>query len=543
MNDHHFIGIDVGTGSARAAVFDAHGQRLGMAVNDIKTWRPQQDFVQQSTVNIWSAVCMATKKAVVEASIKPGTVRGIGIDATCSLAVVDHARNPVSIDPDADPQQDVIVWMDHRATPQADFINSTGHEVLQYVGGRVSPEMQMPKLLWLKQNMPKAWASAAYFFDLPDYLTWRCTGSTTRSLCTTVCKWTYLGHKALENGIGWQRDFLQQIGLHDLTDNNHARIGTHVEPMGQPLADGLTQQAAQDLGLEPNTAVSVSVIDAHAGGIGLLGGDTSLNQQLALIGGTSSCHMAISDQPRFVEGIWGPYYSAMIPQMWLNEGGQSATGALIDRIVFGHAASAQAQQRADQKNQSVYAFLNNRLTEIAADQPIDFLTRDLHVDPDFHGNRSPHADPTLRGIITGLRLEQDIDQLATLYLATLQAVALGTRHIIDRLNQAGYAINTLRVCGGGTKNPVFLQQHANATGCRLELPAEPEAVLLGSAILGSVAAGTYPSVHEAMNKMTQPGTTINPNLETQAFYQAKYQVFHKLHELQHAVRQIMNPTL
>ena len=78
-------------------------------------------------------------------------------------------------------------------------------------------------------------------------------------------------------------------------------------------------------------------------------------------------------------------------------------------------------------------------------------------------------------MISGLTLGETVDDLARLYLATVQAVAYGTRHIIDTLNGAGYSIETIFACGGGTKNPVFLREHADACGCRIVLPREPEA--------------------------------------------------------------------
>lgn len=477
-----------------------------------------------------------------EAGVNPGDVVGVGIDATCSLVVVDEDGGPVSIDPDGEAEQDVVVWMCHRATAEAQEINAGDYEVLQYVGGQVSPEMQTPKLLWLKRHLPEAWAQAKHFFDLPDYLTWRCTRDATRSLCSTVCKWTYLGHR---ESSGWDRRYFESIGLGDLADEGFARIGTRVQPMAQPLGEGLTAAAAADLGLNPGTAVGVSIIDAHAGGVGLLGGGEKdseagcFNRSLALIGGTSSCHMAVSPRERFVPGVWGPYYSAMIPGFWLNEGGQSATGALVDRIVFGHASSGEAKAFADQAGVSVYELLNDRLKDLAQGQFIDHLTRDLHVDPDFHGNRSPHADPTLRGTIAGLRLEQSLDDLALLYLATVQAVAYGTRHIIEQLNQHGYAIDTLAICGGGTKNPVFMQQHANATGCTLQLGREPEAVLLGSAMLGSVAAGAHADLPAAMSAMSEVDLSIQPEAATRDYHNRKYQVFHQMHEDQLVYRGMM----
>lgn len=77
-------------------------------------------------------------------------------------------------------KQNVILWMDHRAQKEADFINEQNHEMLQYVGGKVSLEMQTPKMLWLKNNLPSSWNRAALLFDLPDFLTWKATGSESR---------------------------------------------------------------------------------------------------------------------------------------------------------------------------------------------------------------------------------------------------------------------------------------------------------------------------------------------------------------------------
>lgn len=542
-----YIGVDVGTGSARAGVFDSEGRMLISGSHPIKMWEPQINFVEQSSEDIWQAVCSAVSSAVEEAGIEPEQIKGIGFDATCSMAVVDEQDDPVTISPTGDPERNVIVWMDHRATGEAEQINSTGHRVLDYVGGQVSPEMQSPKLLWLKTHLPDSWQKAAHFFDLPDYLVYRATGETTRSLCTTVCKWTYMAHEASNYGTdGWADDFWVEIGLEGLVDENYRRIGREIRPLGKSVGSGLTSEAAQDLGLTSGTAVAVSAIDAHAGGIGLLGsssgnGDGSLDQRLALIGGTSSCHMAVSEEPRFIDGIWGPYYSAMVPGMWLTEGGQSATGALIDHVIFSHARSEDLQGRAKQTGKTVYELLNEKVDQLS--ESVGFpalLTRDLHVLPYFHGNRSPRADASLRGVISGLRLSDSVDELALLYLATIQAIAHGTRHIIREMNREGYQIETIIATGGGTKNPLFLREHADVTGCEIVLPRESEAVLLGSAMLAAVAGGTYASVREAMEEMSSAGKVIEPSGgRVSAYHDAKHEVFHRMYHDQMAYREGM----
>jgi ribulose kinase len=234
----------------------------------------------------------------------------------------------------------------------------------------------------------------------------------------------------------------------------------------------------------------------------------------------------------------------MLPGLWLTEGGQSATGALIDATVFGHARGVELAASAQQQGTSPYALLNARLEALTQSSGAAFpaqLTRELHVEPDHHGNRSPRADPTLRGMVSGLNLGTDVDALARLYLATIQAIAYGTRHIIEALNQQGYRIDTLLATGGDAKNPVFVREHSDATGCRIVLPAEPEAVLLGSAILGAVAAGDQPSVLSAMSAMSRAGSVVEPSsAAVRAFHDRKYAVFQAMHQHQLEYRRLMS---
>jgi FGGY-family pentulose kinase len=537
-----FLGIDVGTGSVRAALFDSAGARLGLGTHPIQIWRPEEDVVEQSSDDIWRAAGAATRLALKEARLPADAVAGIGFDATCSLVVLGSADRPVSISPSGRDEQNVIVWMDHRATEQAERITAGGHDVLRYIGGTMSPEMQSPKLLWLKERLPGSFNRAEKFLDLPDFLAYRSTGIDVRSLCTTVCKWTYLGHESR-----WDASYFNAIGLEDFAREGFERVGTRVCPMGERIG-GLTAAAAGDLGLAPGIAVGVAIIDAHAGGLGLLGvtleGESlDFDHRLALIGGTSTCHMAVSREPRFIDGVWGPYFSAMIPNWWLTEGGQSATGALIDHVIHTHARSAELRTEAGARGTTVYTLLNERLDRLAAEAGSRAgLTRDLHVYPDFHGNRSPRADATLRGMVSGLRLTDSIDHLALIYLATIQALALGTRHVIDAMNERGYRIDTLIACGGDLKNPVFVQEHADATGCRLVLPREPEAVLLGAAMLGAVAAGAYGSVEQAMAAMSSSSSIVRPVAASAEFYARKYRVFHRMHADQLAYREAMTET-
>ena len=535
------IGVDVGTGSARAGIFDLNGRMRASAVEPIQLWRPKPDYAEQSSDDIWRAVCTVTRACLRESGAVPDSVAGISFDATCSLVALDSADSPVAVNDEGVTERNIIVWMDHRAMAETEEINADGHDVLRYVGGGLSPEMETPKLLWLKRNLPESWAKTAKFLDLADFLTYRASGVFAGSLCTVVCKWTYLGH---ENR--WDREYFRSIGLDDLFETG--RVVNRVLPMGTDLGP-LTGVAAAELGLTPECRVGVGIIDAHAGGLGLLGAvwegkdernPADLESGIALIGGTSNCHMAVSREPKFIEGIWGPYYGAMVPGMWLTEGGQSAAGAAIDHVIADHAHSAKLAAEALEHNVTIYELMNSEVLRIQAEEGRGpEITRDLHILPDFIGNRSPKADPHMRGTIDGISLDQSITSLGLRYYAVIQGVAYGTRDIIQEMNRAGYAINKMFVTGGGTKNPLWLQEHADATGCTLILPREPEAVLLGSAILAATASGLHPDIYAAMQAMSGAGEVIKPRLATARYHDAKFQVFQNLYREQAARRALM----
>ncbi len=537
----YVIGVDVGTASARAGLFDLHGKRLALATEPIQIHRPQPEYAEQSSEDIWRAVCKVVRQVVDEARIHPESVLGIGYDATCSLVVVDKHDQPISISPTGDPQWNIIMWMDHRAIAETEQANAGDYEALRYSGGALSPEMEPPKLAWLKRHKPDTFERAGKFFDLADYLVYRSTGNNLRSECTMGCKWTYLPAEKR-----WDMRLLQDLGIESILEQG--RAGEAILPLGS-AAGTLTPQAASELGLSTNTKVAIGIVDAHAGTIGLLGavwaGEPEprlekLEHAMALIAGTSSCLMALSQQPRFVQGVWGPYYGAVLPNLWMNEGGQSAAGALIDYTLEHHRQYPALELKAEREGISVYEAANRLVDELTRNLPYPaLLTRHLHVLPDHYGNRAPYADPHARGVVDGLTLDTSLHALATLYYATLQALAYNIRDVLRAMSEAGYAIDTIYATGGSVKNRYWLRETADITGCRVVVNREPEAVLLGSAILGAVAAGAYPDIPTAMHAMTAPDFVVEPNPATFEYHATKFTLFRELYQQHRARREVM----
>ena len=534
-----FIGIDVGTGSARAGLFDPTGDLVASAKHPIRIWREDGDIVEQSSQDIWQAVCAAVRAAVEEAGVSPVTVKGLGFAATCSLVVLDPDAGPLPVGPSNDPARNVIVWMDHRALEQTARINATGHPVLKYVGGRISPEMETPKLLWLKENRPDTFSRAGHFFDLADFLSFKATGALERSVSTVTCKWTYLAHQG-----GWDASYFRAIGIGELTADNFARIGSNVVSIATPLGSGLTEDAAQDLGLVAGTPVGASLIDAHAGGVGTIGGLSPEGQvsdptrELAFIMGTSSCTMALTREPAFVDGVWGPYFGAMLPGYWLLEGGQSAFGAALDHLVATHPAIVAVRETAAAAGFAVLDHLEARAIGMAGSlEEAARLARRLSVVPEFLGNRSPEADPNATAIICGLTLGTAPDDLVRLFVAGLCGLCYGTRQIVEANREKGVAFETIVVSGGAARSPLLRRILADATGLKVALPQTLEPVLLGSAMLGAVASGTYCDLKTAAAAMCRRGDVIVPDSGAMtAFHNAKYEAFRLLQQTERRVR-------
>ncbi|KAG8185354.1 hypothetical protein JTE90_005481 [Oedothorax gibbosus] len=541
----YFIGVDVGTQSVRAGLVTCHGEVVEVSSLPIRTSNPFSNMYEQSSDEIW-ALCIQVIKTVTK-NVDNSLIKGIGFDATCSLVALDRDFQSLSVSKTGDTKQNIMLWMDHRATEEASFINSKKNKVLKYVGNIISPEMEPPKLVWLKKNLPNQWAKAGHFFDLPDYLTWKATGSLQRSLCSLGCKWTYV--PGSECG-GWQDDFWTEIGLGDLVEEKYVKIGTDVLLPGEACGNGLSIEAANELGLIPGIPVSASIIDAHSGGLGVLACTASeekvqtLDDRMALISGTSTCHMKISKNPIFTPGVWGPYYSAMVPNYWCSEAGQSAAGSLLDHVINTHSASIALKEEmlANKDSRHITDVLNEYAEELkkSRDLPsVSLLVSDYHVYPDYHGNRSPVANPDMKGMICGLSLSSDREDLVKVYISTVQALAYSTKHIINALEEKGHVIKTLLFCGGLSKNYLYVQLHADIIGLQVIIPETKEPVLVGSAILAASAAKYYHSVEEAMSFMCGKGKLIESCTHDKIFHEKKYKVFLTLLKCQEEVRKIM----
>jgi FGGY-family pentulose kinase len=473
------LGLDVGTQSLRAALVDRSGRTVAYGVAPIDTAYPRPTWAEQQPGEWWSAARTAVRAALDTAGVGPEEVMAVGLDCTaCTVVACDDAGHPL---------YPALLWMDQRSFREAADISATGDPVLRYVSGRVSPEWMLPKALWLKRNQPDVYRSAARIVEGTDWMMHRLTGDWTLSLNHVAVKWNY----ARPDG-GWPLGLLGAVGLEDLP----SKWPTRIVPLGR--GEGrLCRSAAEDLGLARDIPVAQGGIDAY---LGMLGLGATRDGDVAVIVGSSTCHLAQSREGVFGSGAGGCYPDATVEGLYTLEAGQTATGSILDWYRR-HFAGAQRQE-AERRGVHVFEVLDEQAAAVPPG------SEGLVVRDDWQGNRSPYKDPQARGAIVGLSLAHGPGHI---FRAIYEATACGTRHILEDASAHGLRVERIFLGGGGAKSALWLQIHADILQKPIHLARESEACALGSAMAAAVAAGIYADFDEAARAMVAIERVVEPD--------------------------------
>ncbi|MEU1400138.1 ribulokinase [Micromonospora zamorensis] len=516
--DRYVVGVDYGTLSGRALVVRVgDGAELGTAVHEygdvvISTALPggrplPPDWALQNPEDYRDVLRHAVPAAVSAAGVDPAAIVGIGIDFTaCTVLPTTADGIPLCEDPELRdrPHAWVKLWKHHAAQTHADRINALAHERAEpwigRYGGKISAEWQYAKGLQMLEEDPEVYHRAERFIEAADWIVWQLCGTETRNVCTA-------GYKGiLQDGQYPSEDFLTALnpGFGDFV----TKLDGPLLPLGA-RAGSLTARAAAWTGLPEGIAVAVGNVDAHVTAASAQAVEPG---RLVAIMGTSTCHVVNGAQVAEVAGMCGVVDGGISPGAWGYEAGQSGVGDIFGWFVE-HAAPAGVDSHV-------------RLTELAASQPVG--AHGLIALDWWNGNRSLLVNHDLSGMIVGMTLAtrpQDI------YRALLESTAYGTRMIIEAFVEAGVAVNDLVIAGGLTNNALLMQIYADVTKRPLNIIASTQGPALGSAIHAAVAAGEFPSVHEASQAMGRVHEAVyRPDPERARSYDALYAEYRTLHD-------------
>jgi L-ribulokinase len=533
IQNRYAVGLDFGTESGRAVLVDlADGTLVASAVyhypdgvidTRLPTGGPElpSEWALQNPRDWLATVEHTIPQLIAESGIDPAAIVGIGVDFTsCTVLPTTADDTPLCMlgewasQPHAWPK----LWKHHAAQPQADRINEVAQErgegFIKRYGGKVSSEWLIPKALQILEEAPEVYQAADRIIEGGDWIIWQLCGQEKRNACAA-------GYKACWN----RQEGYPSAAFLGASHPGLAHLADKLGPVYPPgtSAGTLTAQWAERLGLSPETAIGVAIIDAHAGtpGSGVVEPGV-----MALVMGTSTCHMLMSREEVLVQGISGMVADGIVPGLYGYEAGQASVGDIFAWFVE-NSVPVSYSEEAEGRGISLHDLLSEKA---ARQQPGEsgLLALDW-----WNGCRTPLVDADLSGVVLGYTLSTRLEEI---YRALIEATAYGTRLVIETFEMQGVPVHRLVAGGGVTANHLLMQIYADVTGREIEVAGAGAASALGAAMLGATAAGGvgggYDTLAEAARHMVpDPLQVYRPESPSQATYDLLYREYSKLVDL------------
>ena len=516
---NYVIGLDYGTDSVRAMLIDTeNGQEIASNVCQYKRWATKEycnaslNQFRQHPLDHIEGLEATIKYVVQNSDIDPSLIRSICIDTTGSSPVpVTKDGIPLALTEGFkhNPNAMMVLWKDHTAINEANEINELaenwgGENFTKYVGGIYSSEWFWAKILHIAR-VDTAVKDAAYTWmehcDLMTYLLIdnKNLKSFKRSRCAA-------GHKAMWhedwNGLP-PEEFLGKLHPYLATLRGRLYDETYTS---DSVAGNLSQEWATRLGLTTDTIIAVGTFDAHSGAVGAKIEENTLVRVM----GTSTCDIIVASKEsigtKTVRGICGQVDGSVLPGYIGLEAGQSAFGDLLawykELLLWPteHLLATSTLLTAEQKEQLKAEISDNLIVQLTAEAEKIPLSESVPIALDWiNGRRTPDANQGIKSAISNLSLGTKAPHL---FKSLVNAICFGSKKIVDRFEEEGVKINSVIGIGGvARKSPYIMQTLANVLNKPIKIAASDQTPALGAAIYAAVAAGIYPNVIEASQKM------------------------------------------
>lgn len=505
----YVIGLDYGTDSVRALVVDQNGREVATAVHYYSRWKkglycnPSVSQFRQHPLDYLEGLEISVKNALAQVGREVAeNVVGISVDTTGSTPVaVDANGTPLALLPEfgENPNAMFILWKDHTANREAEEINALAHrwdtDYTKYVGGIYSSEWFWAKILRTLRVDEKVRNAAFSWVEHCDWVSAVLTGETNplkikRSRCAA-------GHKAM-----WHEEFgglpseAFLTALDPILAGLRERLFRHTHTADEKMGN-LSSEWAARLGLPETVAIGVGAFDAHMGAVGA----TIEPYSLVRVMGTSTCDMLVAPNEEvghlLIRGICGQVDGSILPGMLGMEAGQSAFGdvyAWFQNLLAFPLRELLPADEADDLVQKIIPVLSEKAAALPVSET-DAVALDW-----FNGRRTPDANHTLKGAISGLNLGSDAPRV---FKALVEATAFGARRIVERFRSEGVPVRQVVGIGGvSKKSPFVMQTLADVLNAPIKIVKSEQACALGAAICAATAAGLYPSMQAAQAAMS-----------------------------------------
>ena len=479
----YYIGIDLGTSSTKLMLVDENGEILNSVTKEYPLEFPNPGWSQQAPED-W-------KKAVLEGipellnGFDAAKVQGIGLGGQMhGLVILDE--NDAVIRP-------AILWNDGRTAKQVDYLNDViGKEKLSELTANIAfAGFTAPKILWVRENEPENFAKISKIMLPKDYINYILTGVH----CSDYSDASGMLLLDVEHKC-WSQEMLDICGI---TEAQMPKLFESYDVVGT-----LLPETAAALGLPEGVKVVAGAGDNAAAAVGTgTVGNGGCNISL----GTSGTIFVSSDS-------FGVDPKNALHAFAHADGGYHLMGCMLS------AASCNKWLCEDIFQTTDYS------AEQADITPEKLGRNHVYFLPYLMGERSPINDTNARGTFIGMTMDTTRSDLMQ---AVLEGVAFAIRDSFEVAKEIGLSIPTSKICGGGSKSPLWRTIFANVLGIPLEILKTEQGPGYGGAMLAMVGCRAYESVQAAADALVEVVATVEPDTDLAARYEERYQQFKKIY--------------
>jgi xylulokinase len=473
------VSLDCGTTTVKAAAFGLDGRRLGLAAVLCPPIADLGNRVEYAPDALVETAFGCIKKIIRESSLDP--------DRIAALSVTNQRASLVGVTRDGRAVGNIIGWQDGRARAEIEALrrNISDERYYRITGLPNHPVFSLGKILWMQRHDRERYRSSYRLVLIHDFLMRR-----------LGCEDFFCDHAnasltgLLDIGrLKWSLDILEAAEL------DTSKLPTLVPP-GQVIG-AVSDEAASLTGLRAGTPLVAGGGDQQCAGLGAGALDPGM---LEITLGTAAVPLCCCDRPVWDTARRITCCAHVVPGQWVLEGLQPSAGACLTwlwNLVGG----------------DYETFVREVLHPVGTVAP---GSDGLLFFPYLSGSGAPHWDASARGAFIGLTLSHQRPHIAR---AILEGITFETREIVDVFTALGVPIHEVRLTGGYTSLDAWNQIQADLLNRPVYTLCEPEATLLGAAMLAACGAGAFPSLHEAARQMVHSDRTYAPDPEGVQVYQ------------------------
>lgn len=493
----YLIGIDIGTSATKTILMDEHGRIITQAVREYPLYQPDNGWAEQEPEDWKNAVLDTLKQVVMGSGVQADHIKGIGLSGQMhGLVMLDEQGRPI---------RKSIIWCDQRSGSQVDeMLRLLPYEKwLEITANPPIAAWTAAKLLWVREHEPQLYARCSHILLPKDYIRYVLTGV----FATDVSDASGMQMLDVKNRC-WSDEVLQALKI------PRGMLGQVYE--SQEITGYLLNDVAAACGLTRDVGVVAGSADNAAAAIGT--GVVADGDAFTTIGTSSLVYTHLDHYTEIPEGSLH-LCCCSVPGCWFTMGGPQAAGLSLEWFKDNYCQDLAEQAERDRRD--IYDLIN----EQAASAPAG--SERLIYMPYLMGERTPHMNPRCRGAFVGLNI---IHTKAHLLRAIMEGITYGLADCNDILKDLGIWVQEMKVCGGGSRSPVWRQIMADLYECSIVPLKQEEGPAYGAAVLAGVGAGIYDDVRSVSKKLAECKPAIEPDRERVSLYRRYHALYDNIYE-------------